>query len=495
MASNFSVYWEFILKDRFSKVAKRMDASAKLMTSRLAIASTRLKSMGSSMRNFGKKMSLYVTAPIAIAFTMMAKKAIDAEETFSKFAVVFKDVGKKSEAVAKDLQYNYGLSSVASKKLLSDTGDLLSGFGFQGAAALDLSEKVNKLAVDLASFTNIEGGADRASAALTKALLGERESVKLLGIAILEEDVKKQVSLERSKGLRFENLRIAKAYATYSLMIKQSKNAIGDFARTQHQTANQLRIFRARLDDIQVELGKFLIPTILKLTQKFNEMAKVFQSKSPAFKKTILWILGITAAIAPAIMLLGFMSSGIGVLISVINVLMFKALIPLFTLMFTNPIGIIITAIAALVIGIILMVKHWDKVKVVLLKVWNMFKKFAKFTPFGIFILAGELIYKNWNKIKNLFIVIKDKIAGFVGKLRPAINLISKIPFLGGGGYDLKTPMSNDMDKVLNTKSKGEKSTFEGTLNIAGAPKGSTLQTASAGAMNMNVGMNMEGAY
>jgi len=494
MPSNFSVYYEFILRDRFSKVAKRIDAHTKSISNRISVASYRMKTLGKSMVRVGRNMSLFVSAPIIVGFTMMAKKAIDAEETFSKFAVVFKDVGKKSEAVAKELQYGYGLSSVAAKKLLSDTGDLLSGFGFQGAAALDLSTKVNKLAVDLASFTNIEGGADRASAALTKALLGERESVKLLGIAILEEDVKKQMSLERTKGLRFENKRIAKAYATYSLMVKQSKNAIGDFNRTQGQTANQLRISKARFDDIQVSLGKYLIPYVLKLTEKFNQLAKAFENKSPAFKKNLLLFLGIAAVVAPLIMAIGFLSQGIGVLTSVVGFLMTKALIPLFTLMFTNPIGLIITGIAALVVGIILMIKYWDKVKIVLLKVWNFFIKFGKFTPLAPFIIAGELIYKNWSKIKDLFSIIGSKISAFVSKFRPMISLISKIPFFGDNAPDLKTP-TGSMDKVLAKKAKGEKSTFEGNLNINGLPKGSILQTVSSGNMNMNVGMNMEGAY
>lgn len=494
MAGNFTVYWEFIARDRYSKVAKRIDASTKLMNRRFEKASLRMKLLGKSMTRFGRNMSLFVTAPIAAGFALIAKKAIDAEETFSKFGVVFKDVGKKSEAVAKDLQYNYGLSSVKAKKLLSDTGDLLSGFGFQGKAALDLSEKVNKLAVDLASFTNIEGGANRASAALTKALLGERESIKLLGIAILEEDVKRQVKINRMKGLRFETMRMAKAYATYDLMLTQTKNAQGDFARTQDSAANKLKVFRERLDDIQIGLGQYLIPTVVKMIDKFNELAKKFDKQSPKFKKTILLILGITAVVAPLIMAIGFLSTGIGVLISVIGFLMTKALIPLFTLMFANPIGIVITVIAGLVIGIILMIKYWDKVKVVLFKVWNIFRKFADMVTFGLFSKAGELIYKSWSKVKDIFVIIKEKIAGVLEKIKPLTSWMNKIPFLGGGVKPTEIKKS-EMDKFLSRKSKADKSTFEGTLNIAGAPKGSTLATEATGAMNMNVGMNMEGAY
>ena len=156
----------------------------------------------------GRKKTLFGLNKIKLAYAAVAaviggvvvkaigsliRSARDAEETFSKFGTVFKSVTAQAEKSATLLAQSYGLSSVKAKQLLADTGDLLSGFGFTGAAALDLSTQVNELAVDLASFTNFSGGAAGASAALTKAILGERESAKSLGIAIQEADVQARV--------------------------------------------------------------------------------------------------------------------------------------------------------------------------------------------------------------------------------------------------------------------------------------------------------------
>jgi hypothetical protein len=47
-----------------------------------------------------------------------------------------------------------------------------------------------KLAIDVASFNNVSD--DQAINAFTKALTGERESLKSLGIVINETDVKKK---------------------------------------------------------------------------------------------------------------------------------------------------------------------------------------------------------------------------------------------------------------------------------------------------------------
>ena len=78
--------------------------------------------------------------------------------------------------------------------MLGSTGDLLTGMGATAETALDLSTKTQRLAVDLASFSNYQGGAKGASEALTKAMLGERESVKALGIVISEANVKQKIA-------------------------------------------------------------------------------------------------------------------------------------------------------------------------------------------------------------------------------------------------------------------------------------------------------------
>jgi len=275
-----------------------------------------------SMEKFRKSALLVGAAGgiIAVGLAGAIKKAIDAEETFNKFAVVFKKVDKEAEIVAKNLVDNFGLSSQSAKQLLSDTGDLLTGFGFTGQAALDLSQQVNELAVDLASFTNIEGGAERASKALTKALLGERESVKELGIAILEKDVLARVDLLISQGQTFESLRQAKAIATLSIAVEQSKNAIGDFARTSEGAANQLKIAKERFEDLQIEIGKVFLPLVreklIPALQDTIAFLRTFQERWEAIPEPLretITVLGIVtvavSALAVAIAIITFVSS------------------------------------------------------------------------------------------------------------------------------------------------------------------------------------------
>ena len=317
--------------------------------------SKKLDSFGKKSTELGKSFSLFVTAPILALGTAAVKTASDTEESFSKFGVVFRDVAKSAEESFKILRNEYGLSSLEAKTLLGSTGDLLTGFGFSQESALELSTEVQKLAIDLASFTNFSGGAAGASDALTKALLGERESVKALGIAILEEDVKKQVAINTSKGLTFETERQAAAYATLELATAQSANAIGDYNRTSDSFANQSRLLGARLSDLSSELGEVLLPLMTKLVTFITGLVNRFTELDSTTKTVIVVVAGLAAAVGPLLL-------GIGGIIAIIPT--FTAGLAALKIAMTaalGPIGILAAAFAGLAFYV---VNNFDEIKI-----------------------------------------------------------------------------------------------------------------------------------
>jgi hypothetical protein len=317
--------------------------------------SKKLDSFGKKSTELGKSFSLFVTAPILALGTAAVKTASDTEESFSKFGVVFRDVAKSAEESFKILRNEYGLSSLEAKTLLGSTGDLLTGFGFSQESALELSTEVQKLAVDLASFTNFSGGAAGASDALTKALLGERESVKALGIAILEEDVKKQIAINNSKGLTFETERQAAAYATLELAIAQSANAIGDYNRTSSGFANQSRLLSARLSDLSSEIGEVLLPLMTKLVTFVTGLVNRFTELDSTTKTVIVVVAGLAAAVGPLLL-------GIGGIIAIIPT--FTAGLAALKVAMTaalGPIGILAAAFVGLAFYV---VNNFDEIKI-----------------------------------------------------------------------------------------------------------------------------------
>jgi hypothetical protein len=264
MASKIGdLYWQVDADtSKFDKGLKSTDKSAKGMG----------KTFSTLAKGIVAGLGVAAVAGVAKLSKELISAASEAEETRNKFDVVYRDISVAAEAAAQNLADNFGLSGTAARSLLADTGDLLTGFGFTQESALDLSDQVNQLAVDLASFTNFSGGAKGASEALTKALLGERESVKALGISILDADVKAKVLENTQAGLTFETERQAKAYATLQIAQAQSQNAIGDFERSIDSYANQVRIAEANTEDLKVALGENLLPIATKSVGIFNNL-------------------------------------------------------------------------------------------------------------------------------------------------------------------------------------------------------------------------------
>ena len=354
----------------------KLSLNDKQFQSALRKSTRSIQKFGKKMQRLGDTMTRNVTLPVIGLGAAAVKLASDFEETQSKFNTVFKDISDNAQSASKELSDSFGLSSRASMQLLSDTGDLLTGFGFTQEEALKLSSEVNKLAVDLASFTNFSGGAEGASRALTKALLGERESIKSLGIAITEADLKQ---FAKDQGLLFKELsRVEKANLTFQLALKQSANAVGDFARTSDSFAGQLRQLKGELEDVAVDLGVELLPLAKDLVGLLRDLAKFTSQFSSEQRKAALQVTGLAAVLGPIISIVG-------------------RLIKAFAFLRKFFLGTLIPAIRAL------------------------YSAFVALTPQGKLIaallLAAQGIYTYWNDLVTVFDNVKKSAEELAEKL------------------------------------------------------------------------------
>lgn len=253
------------------------------------------KSLGNTMKQVGKTIGVALAAAGLTRFMKdMVKAGSDAEETAQKFGVVFKGVSKEANKMAKELADSFGFSIQESKKLLSNTGDLLTGFGLTSKEALNLSNDVQMLAADLASFSNVEGGAAFASEALTKGLFGETEQMKSLGIVINQNSEEFKTQVKRYQEVEGKTLLQAKAMTILSMATEQSKNSIGDFARSQDSWANVQRRITARLQDMSANIGQDLLPGLRNLGIAFLAISKdgsIFADALSAIFKNISVVL------------------------------------------------------------------------------------------------------------------------------------------------------------------------------------------------------------
>lgn len=236
---------------------------------------------------------------LGFAISMLGRKALefgaesvqvfsDLQEETQKFGIVFAGVNKGAEAVVKDLMDNFGQSELSARKMMALTGDMLTGFGLGSRDVLDLSAAMAKMGADIASFSNYAGGAEGATYALTKAMLGETEQAKMLGVAI-KTDTPEFRELEKqaqSTGIYIEELgrtftgttrQEARAIAVAATIYEQKAHVLGDFARNQDSIANQSRTMANRLIELKATIGGF-INSVIQVGNIKGEFADTFAS-------------------------------------------------------------------------------------------------------------------------------------------------------------------------------------------------------------------------
>lgn len=463
----FDVSYIYKLVDNISPKLKTIQSNMGRLDKNISDSTKR---MSRNFTDLGKKMATRVTLPLSLIGGVALKAASDAEEISSKFGTVFKDISMEADKTANNLSKSFGLSSVKAKELLGDTGDLLTGFGFTGKSALDLSKRVNELAVDLASFTNFSGGAEGASKALTKALLGERESVKSLGISILEKDVvAKMKSLAATGKLTAMTERQAKAYATLEIAIAQSQNAIGDFARTSKGFANQSRILNQRLFDLKVSFGNIILPLATKLVGKLTELSEKFNKLSPTTKKLILIIAGLAAVLPPLLILFGALGFAIAGLTTTIKAFVAIALLA--------KKGIIALRGAMILLNLAM------KANPLIFFVSTLVTAITLIASFKNDIIdlgrsIKESLTKPLEKLNNIFENMKGAFSG-IG---------SKVGSLFSSNQE-NSVLKNANQKIIN---KDIKSSFSGQLdiNFGNVPEGMKSMMTSNKNSGLNVGLN-----
>jgi hypothetical protein len=257
--------------NQYNKTTKQAQTSTEAFARAAQFAKRALATAGLGMS----------VAYISSQLNKFAKSASEAEETASKFSVVFGDIATTAEEVARRYASSFNVAASTSKELLGNVGDLLTGMGATQAQALELSEAVATFGSDLASFSNYAGGAAGAVQALTKMMLGEREMVKSLGIVIREADVQQRLLEKGQEDLTGQAKLLATAQASLELAMEQSKNAIGDYERTADSSANVTRRLSESYKEMTEHAGGFVnrVLTPLKsgladVIDHMNELAR-----------------------------------------------------------------------------------------------------------------------------------------------------------------------------------------------------------------------------
>lgn len=210
-----------------------------------------------------------IAAGLAVGAKQAVKLGAEAEEMLNKYNVVFDGMTDDVDDWAENFAKKVGRSKFDIQKAVSNLGDLQQGLGMTKDESFDLSAQIVELATDLASFNNVQD--EQAIEAISKAMLGEAEAAKQLGLLLNVDRVKEYAE---SQGLVYEEVTDAqRAQLVYALAVKQSQNAIGDAERSAGSYTNQMKALKAGIKDAGTEIGMQLIPSLTKVVTALNQSA------------------------------------------------------------------------------------------------------------------------------------------------------------------------------------------------------------------------------
>jgi hypothetical protein len=207
------------------------------------------------------------------------KSASDLNEEVGKAEVIFGDVSDEIKAFAKTADKALGLTQTEALKAASTFATFGKASGLVGQDLSKFSTGATKLASDLASFYNTN--ADEAITAIGAALRGEAEPIRKFGVLLNDSTIKaKAMEMGLYDGTGALDLQ-AKSLAVYEVILDQTKDAQGDFARTSDGLAGQQKILTAQLENLKTTMGTKLLPVMLDVVTQANFLAAAFGGDDP----------------------------------------------------------------------------------------------------------------------------------------------------------------------------------------------------------------------
>lgn len=463
----------------------------------------------STAANIGKT----IVGAIAVDQIVQAGKAVvnaasDQEQAIGALHSVFGQYSDDMDAFGKTTAENLGISRAEFSQLAAVTGSMLKNAGVPMNEVADSTQALTERAADMAAMFG--GTVPDAMNAINSALKGERDPIEKYGVSIKESAVQAkalEMGLTDAEGKVTD---YGKAMATQALIMEQSADAQGTFAKESGSLAGQQAVLSAQFKDLQADIGSQLMPVIVKLAGILKDLVTFVKNNSSWLVPLAAGITGVVVAIKA--WEVAQTAWGIATKAATAAQWLFNAA------MTANPIGLIIAAVAALVAGFVLLytkvdwfreavdaavdailkafkwvynwvvgnwpllltiltgpigaavtiiVKNWDTIKNAVMGVFNWVKQnwpllLAIITgPIGMAVLA---VQRNWDTIKNGAKAVVDGVRNFFSNVWDVVSA----PFKRGA--DLAKSAIDDIKRVASNVVSGVKNTFSGIASAISSP-------------------------
>lgn len=248
---------------------------------------------GNVLQGVGQGIGQAVTMGVSMAASAVvdfAGKSVtaasDVAEAQSKVNVVFGQSAQSVTTFAETAAEKIGMSKLEALSATGTFGNLFKTMGMGEADAAKMSTSVTTLAADLGSFNNLPT-ADVLEK-IRSGLVGESEPLRSLGINLTEAAVaQKAVNMGLATSTKTVT-EAAKVQARYALIVEQSTDAQGDYARTSDGLANTTKTLQAKMDNLSASIGEKLLPVVLGLATALDKLLSPATEDTKILKD--LWV-------------------------------------------------------------------------------------------------------------------------------------------------------------------------------------------------------------
>lgn len=264
---------------------------------------------GKKMSGLGLGLTAGLTAPLVGAGLAALNMASDLDEATNKVRVVFDDMANNAIDWSRQSATAFGLTQSAALESVGTFGNLFDAMGITESANYDMSTSLVQLAGDLASFNNLDP--TEVLTALRSGITGEVEPMRRLGVNLLDAAVGAK-ALEMGLAATTEELTFQdKVMARYAMIMEQTTNAQGDFARTSDGLANSQRILKAEVGNLAAAFGAELMPVALMVVEWLKQGFAWLNNLDASTRSNIVTFLAFAAALGPVLIIGGMLVTAI----------------------------------------------------------------------------------------------------------------------------------------------------------------------------------------
>lgn len=223
-------------------------------------------------------------AGIAIGKELLGTGA-ELEAWKQKAATVFEGSNADVQKWADNNAESFGMTDDQLAGQAASFGDLLKPMGFTSAEAANMSKEVVGLSGALSSWSGGKVSAAAASDTLAKAMLGERDGLKELGISISQNEVDAKLAAKGQDKLTGAALAQAQAVATQELIFAKSTDAQKAFAKGGNGALQAQNKLKAQFGEMKETLATKLTPALTSVAAWMGDkLPKAFDAVSAWWK-------------------------------------------------------------------------------------------------------------------------------------------------------------------------------------------------------------------